>query len=346
MTANKCRADVLTDAIEQLNGLLDSCENGSKDERREARSAIHSFYRRALLAASPVEQPAPRADALTEAERLLLARVNDCTKPIDAADRNGILKLIDRLAASPSSQPAAAPIARVQVCGDEITLSATSDQRAVLMTMHDAPIYAEPPAATSANETGEDGAAELESMTRMFHAACYDLGLINEALGLDPDDGGAEPILDAIAELRAQIASAQTDEPVAWAVYNGWSRICFYMTEEDARDHAQKAQKNHDLSGSLAAFRVVPLYAAPQPAQADAREPHSDDVAVDSFATAMKHKLALARAKGRGGWETCSPADLSRMLREHVEKGDPRDVANFCVNSNLEVTHLGRCAAH
>lgn len=112
--------------------------------------------------------------------------------------------------------------------------------------------------------------SELESMTRMFHAACHDLSLINEALGLDPDDGGAEPILDAIAELRAQIASAQTEEPVAWAVYNGWSRICFYMTEDAARDHAQKAQKNHDLSGSLAAFRVVPLYAAPQPAQADA----------------------------------------------------------------------------
>ncbi|WP_261524132.1 hypothetical protein, partial [Burkholderia multivorans] len=59
--------------------------------------------------------------------------------------------------------------------------------------------------------------------------------------------------------------------PVAWAVYNGWSRICFYMTEEDARDHAQKAQKNYDLSGLQAAFRVVPLYTAPQPpAQADA----------------------------------------------------------------------------
>ncbi|ABX15542.1 hypothetical protein [Burkholderia multivorans] len=71
--------------------------------------------------------------------------------------------------------------------------------------------------------------------------------------------------------------------------------------------------------------------AAQADAPAEAREPHSDDVAVDSFATAMKHKLALARAKGRGGWETCSPADLSRMLREHVEKGDPRDVANFCM---------------
>lgn len=58
---------------------------------------------------------------------------------------------------------------------------------------------------------------------------------------------------------------------------------------------------------------------------------HPDDVAVDTFAAAMKGKLALAREKGRGGWEQCDPADLSRMLREHVEKGDPRDVANFCM---------------
>ncbi|WP_231747151.1 hypothetical protein [Burkholderia sp. BDU5] len=50
--------------------------------------------------------------------------------------------------------------------------------------------------------------AELASMTRMFHAACHDLGLINEALGLDPDDGGAAPILDAIAELKGRATSA------------------------------------------------------------------------------------------------------------------------------------------
>ncbi|WP_261533330.1 hypothetical protein, partial [Burkholderia multivorans] len=68
-----------------------------------------------------------------------------------------------------------------------------------------------------------------------------------------------------VPPLTMTLGPAQAAKPVAWAVYNGWSRICFYMTEEDARDHAQKAQKNHDLSGSLAAFRVVPLYAAPQP---------------------------------------------------------------------------------
>ncbi|MDR5802171.1 hypothetical protein [Caballeronia sp. LZ001] len=58
---------------------------------------------------------------------------------------------------------------------------------------------------------------------------------------------------------------------------------------------------------------------------------HTDDKSVDRFAQAMKEKMAAARAKGRGGWEQCSPDDLSRMLREHVEKGDPRDVANFCM---------------
>jgi hypothetical protein len=61
---------------------------------------------------------------------------------------------------------------------------------------------------------------------------------------------------------------------------------------------------------------------------------HPDDTAVDAFATAMKEKLAAARAKGRGGWQDkvdCTQQHLSHLLRSHVEKGDPRDVANFCM---------------
>lgn len=46
--------------------------------------------------------------------------------------------------------------------------------------------------------------AELQSMTRMFHAACADLCAINQALGLDPNDGGAQPILAAIAALKGE----------------------------------------------------------------------------------------------------------------------------------------------
>jgi hypothetical protein len=58
---------------------------------------------------------------------------------------------------------------------------------------------------------------------------------------------------------------------------------------------------------------------------------HPDDVAVDNFAVAMKEKLAIARGRGRSGWGKCDPAHLSAMLYEHVQKGDPRDVANFCM---------------
>lgn len=49
---------------------------------------------------------------------------------------------------------------------------------------------------------------ERDQFERMLWDACGDLGLINEELGLDPDDGGAEPILEAIRELKAALAGA------------------------------------------------------------------------------------------------------------------------------------------
>ena len=55
-----------------------------------------------------------------------------------------------------------------------------------------------------------------------------------------------------------------------------------------------------------------------------------DNVAVDVLAAAMKRKLAKAREDGKKGWQDCSPEYLSSCLYEHVSKGDPRDVANFC----------------
>lgn len=61
----------------------------------------------------------------------------------------------------------------------------------------------------------------------------------------------------------------------------------------------------------------------------DAR--HSDDIAVDEFARAMKQKMAKKRDDGRGGWEYAHPLYLSELLKDHVEKGDPIDVANFCM---------------
>lgn len=60
---------------------------------------------------------------------------------------------------------------------------------------------------------------------------------------------------------------------------------------------------------------------------------HFDDHAVNRFAAVMKGKLAAKRMQGRGGWQEPQVPNgyLSRLLREHVDKGDPVDVANFAM---------------
>lgn len=56
-----------------------------------------------------------------------------------------------------------------------------------------------------------------------------------------------------------------------------------------------------------------------------------DSIAVDMFAMVMKEKMEISREKGRSGWEGCPVEELWKMLREHVEKGDPVDVANLAM---------------
>ena len=63
------------------------------------------------------------------------------------------------------------------------------------------------------------------------------------------------------------------------------------------------------------------------------RTPTQEDIdneAVDKLAQAMKNKLAKKREQGYHGWETCKHGDLVQLLINHVDKGDPIDVANFC----------------
>lgn len=60
-------------------------------------------------------------------------------------------------------------------------------------------------------------------------------------------------------------------------------------------------------------------------------ERHPDDMAVDTFAKAMKAKMKASREKGRHGWEYGNIRYLAAQLIYHVKKGDPVDVANFCM---------------
>jgi hypothetical protein len=60
----------------------------------------------------------------------------------------------------------------------------------------------------------------------------------------------------------------------------------------------------------------------------------SIDENIDKFAEAMKLKMHKKAAQGFSGGistDSISRHELSRMLRDHVDKGDPVDVGNFCM---------------
>ena len=55
---------------------------------------------------------------------------------------------------------------------------------------------------------------ELAQYKRMFEAAVSALAAICDALGVDPEEGGAEPILAAIADLKDSGSRPVNQEPV------------------------------------------------------------------------------------------------------------------------------------
>jgi hypothetical protein len=75
---------------------------------------------------------------------------------------------------------------------------------------------------------------------------------------------------------------------------------------------------------------------------------HSDDIAIQRFCEVLKEKMQRNRAKGRGGWDDksdCTAETLTRMLREHIEKGDPVDVALFSMMLYMRGETIGSAPA-
>ncbi|CUX57703.1 MULTISPECIES: hypothetical protein [Agrobacterium] len=136
-----------------------------------------------------------------------------------------------------------------------------------------------------------------------------------------------------VETISSSVGNALADDPAVLADVLSELSYCLYWNEESGRlDYVNRLK----ATCNNRAFEVLEfLYEGvlEVPELADHLMPHRDNEAVDLLAGRMKEKLCSARAKGRSGWNDpsqCTNADLSRMLREHVEKGDPVDVANFC----------------
>ncbi|WP_240655629.1 hypothetical protein [Paraburkholderia phosphatilytica] len=190
-------------------------------------------------------------------------------------------------------------------------------------------------------------------------ATCNGNGMIGGPSYYAPDEGGVpcpdctpapSPVsgADERAAFEAKFAmpSGVEWDGTKYAVRDGWEnsyRCACFVSQWDAwqaravptkrittvtvyQDVCQTEIAFSDGTSQFVGAATFKNALAPTPTRQ-----HSDDAAVDRFCAAMKAKLAQARDKGRGGWEQCDPTELSIMLREHVEKGDPRDVANFCM---------------
>lgn len=105
---------------------------------------------------------------------------------------------------------------------------------------------------------------EIAQYKRMFEAACSALGSIGDALGVDPEEGGAEPILAAIAELK----KCQTCEALARVVMMDQTSHDKFMqppqlqpltvwTEAQHERAYRNSPELHKDVKSLAAFRRV-----------------------------------------------------------------------------------------
>ena len=57
------------------------------------------------------------------------------------------------------------------------------------------------------------------------------------------------------------------------------------------------------------------------------------DACVDGFAEALRRRLYQKFLEGKSGWDNRAwpKEDILRQLREHVDKGDMIDVANFAM---------------
>lgn len=153
----------------------------------------------------------------------------------------------------------------------------------------------------------------------------------------DEATSGVEAVLEAAKAVVASRASTFK------------ARNNRFVTIED--DHGEMMwivpfDEMHALETAL--FPSIPhstlARAALAPPAASPATEHPDDLAVDRFAAAMKAKLAKKRAEGRGGWEDkddCSNAFLSKLLREHIDKGDPVDVGNLAMMIHQRGERIG-----
>lgn len=123
-------------------------------------------------------------------------------------------------------------------------------------------------------------------------------------------------------------------------VLNETGGVCIHF---DKQEHTERLfhfkgcglmSSNGQPEGDVVLFSESKAHIKEQVIPDPSLKEYGDNLAVDQFARTMKSKMALARAKGRHGWDNplmLTNQDLSEMFHKQVKKGDPVDIANFAM---------------
>ena len=158
------------------------------------------------------------------------------------------------------------------------------------------------------------------------------------ALLTDLPKSAENPLQDMKLTPELETKALEPKFKVGDRVYVGLTGRIVQVTAIIDNDVVSVANKNNEIRAGVAHI----CHATPEnyerlqatfPDIEFERPPTQEDIdneAVDKLARAMKNKLAKKREQGYHGWETCKHGDLVQLLINHVDEGDPIDVANFC----------------
>lgn len=100
------------------------------------------------------------------------------------------------------------------------------------------------------------------------------------------------------------------------------------LNAETIRRLTRSGELPHHVIGGSIRYTLADVLARTAVSQ------HPDDEAVDRFASAMRAKMAQARAKGKEGWddpERCKGNYLAELLQDSVDEMEYVDVANYAM---------------
>lgn len=132
--------------------------------------------------------------------------------------------------------------------------------------------------------------------------------------------------------IAADIAAAELPAPYLHSFYNLVNTEFSDNLIHHMRDLSSRIEPDHNVRKHI--YCEAEIACALDDVSTDMDQRHPDDIAIDYFAMAMKTKMAKKRAEGRTGWQTAPTQSLRLMMADHIRKGDPVDVANFCMMLN------------